>query len=75
MAFSSQDMLRVQAYLQKKLGNSALSLRKRDQANDSAEVLLDGEYIGVIYKDEEDKDDVSYDFNMAILDMDLPKSA
>lgn len=75
MAFTSQDMLRVQSYLQKKLGNAALSLRKREQANDSAEVLLDGEYIGVVYKDEEDKDDVSYDFNMAILDIDLPRAA
>lgn len=75
MAFSSQDLLRVQAYLQKKLSNPALSLRKREQTTDSAEVLLDGEYIGVVYKDEEDKDDVSYDFNMAILDIDLPQAA
>ncbi|HIL28120.1 MAG TPA: DUF3126 family protein, partial [Micavibrio sp.] len=41
------------------------------QTDDSVEVLLNGEFLGVIYKDDEDPSDVSYDFNMAILDMDL----
>ncbi len=67
---SSQDMSKLQAYLQKKLGNKALTLRSRGKATDSAEVLLEGEFIGTVYKDEEDGD-TSYDFNMAILDIDL----
>jgi hypothetical protein len=37
-------------------------------------VMLDGEFIGVIYRDEDDGD-ISYDFNMAILEMDLPPAA
>jgi hypothetical protein len=46
-------------------------LRARERAEDSVEVLLKGEFIGTVYKDTEDGD-ISYDFNMAILDIDLP---
>ena len=38
------------------------------------EVLLNGEFIGTIYKDEEDGE-TSYDFNMAILQMDMEAAA
>jgi hypothetical protein len=69
--FSAQDARKVQAYLQTKLGNKNLTVRARERAGDSVEVLLDGEFLGVIYKDE-DEGEVSYDFNMAILEMDLP---
>jgi hypothetical protein len=67
---SSSEMAKLQAYLQKKFANKGLSLRSRGKATDSAEVLLEGEFIGTVYKDEEDGD-TSYDFNMAILDIDL----
>ena len=67
---SSGEMTKLQVYLQKKFGNKELSLRSRGKATDSAEVLLGGEFIGTVYKDEEDGD-TSYDFNMAILDIDL----
>jgi hypothetical protein len=36
-------------------------------------VQVAGEFIGVIFKDEEDGE-VSYAFNMAILEMDLPEA-
>lgn len=67
------EIKKVQAYLQKKFGLPELSLRTRKTA-DSVEVLLNGEFIGVIYKDE-DEGEVSYDFNMAILDIDLDDAA
>ncbi len=73
MPFTSQDAQRLQIYLQRKLGNDKIALRTRSQADDSVEVLLDGEFLGVVYKDDEDGE-VSYDFNMAILDIDLPVS-
>lgn len=50
--------------------NIYLKLRKQ---GDSVEVDINGEFIGTIYKDEEDGE-TSYDFNMAILDIDLPGS-
>lgn len=67
------EIQKVQAYLQKKFGLSDLILRER-KTGDSVEVLLKGEFLGVIYRDE-DEGEVSYDFNMAILDMDINDAA
>jgi hypothetical protein len=69
MGFAKSEIDRLQSYLQRKFGQPGLSMRSR-QTNDSLEVLLNGEFIGVVYKDEEDGE-ISYDFNMAILDIDL----
>ena len=74
MNITGEEVKKLQTYLQKKFGNTGLSIRERSQAKDSVEVLLNGEFIGVIYKDAED-DDVSFDFNMAILDIDLKEAA
>jgi len=68
------EIARLQQYLQQKFGNANISLVARKEADDSVEVKLNGEFIGVIYRDEEEGD-VSYDFNMAILEMDLPPAA
>jgi len=68
---NKSEIIRLQAYLQEKFTNKKLSLAERKEAKDSVEVMLDGEFIGVIYKDD-DEGEVSYDFNMAILEMDLP---
>ena len=50
-----------------------LSVRPRPNKRDSAEVYIGDEFLGVIFRDDEDGE-VSYDFNMAILDIDLPRS-
>jgi hypothetical protein len=71
MNFSTQEASRLQTYLQTKFGNKDITLRARERAADSVEVLLAGEFIGTVYKDTEDGE-TSYDFNMAILDIDLP---
>lgn len=73
MNFERAEITKLQTYLQKKFGQSGLVLRDR-KTNDSLEVLLDGEFLGVIYKDAEDGE-ISYDFNMAILDIDLEEAA
>lgn len=70
---SPNEIQKVQLYLQKKFGQPDLILRAR-KTNDSVEVLLKGEFLGVLYKDE-DEGEVSYDFNMAILDIDLNEVA
>lgn len=69
MGFEKPETTKLEQYLQKKFGNPGLTLRARP-TSDSLEVLLNGEFIGVIYKDDEDGE-LSYDFNMAILDIDL----
>ncbi len=68
------EIARIEKYLQDKFGNKTLSLSERKQDKGSLEVLLKGEFIGTIYRDE-DEGDISYDFNMAILEMDLPPVA
>ncbi|MCB1531525.1 MAG: DUF3126 family protein [Alphaproteobacteria bacterium] len=65
------EVSRLQSYLQDKFGHNGIALKMREKANDSVEVILNGEFIGVIYKDE-DEGEISFDFNMAILEMDLP---
>lgn len=66
----NNEILQVQAYLRKKFRLDLISLHKRPNKDDSVEVMIGDEFIGVIYKDEEDGE-TSYDFNMAILDFDL----
>lgn len=65
------EVSRLQAYLQEKFSHNGIALKMREKANDSVEVILNGEFIGVIYKDDEDGE-ISYDFNMAILEEDIP---
>ena len=67
------ELARVQKYLQNKFGNQNIRLRERMQSDGSVEVYLGEEFIGVIYKDEEEGD-ISYDFNMSILEIDLPSN-
>ena len=68
------EIPRIQAFLQHKFKNEGFALKMRERATDSVEVILNGEFIGLIYKDDEDGD-TSYDFNMSILDIDLPAAA
>ena len=50
--------------------NHAISVRARMKKTDSAEVYLGEEFIGIIHVDDEDGDR-SFNFTMAILDVDL----
>ncbi len=68
------EIARLQNYLRQKFGTDRLRVKMRKETNDSVEVLLGEEFIGVIYKDE-DEGETSYDFNMAILDVDLASVA
>lgn len=74
MTFTPSETAKVQAYLKRTFGNGGISLRQRERAGDSVEVLLDGEFIGTIYKDE-DEGETSYTFTMSILDIDLQDAA
>ena len=44
---------------------------KRGAKNDMVEVFMDDEFIGTLFRDDEEGE-VSYAFNMAILEFDLP---
>ncbi|MFY9642211.1 MAG: DUF3126 family protein [Rhodomicrobium sp.] len=60
----------LEVYLRKKFDLDAIEVRKRHKKQDSVEVFVKEEFIGVIYKDDEDNE-VSYQFQMAILEDDL----
>ena len=64
------EIVKLQAYLRKSLKSPTIEVRKRAKKNDSAEVYIGNEFIGVISRDDEDGE-VSYNFDMAILEMDL----
>ena len=67
---NSSELAKVESYLRTKINNPKVVIEGRENKEDSAEVLLDGEFIGVIFKDE-DEGEISYDFHMSILEIDL----
>jgi len=64
------EVQKLQKYLRSKFNNNNFRLVSRIKAQDSLEVYLGEEFIGTLYRDEEEGE-VSYDFNMAILEIDL----
>ena len=68
------ELARVQQYLRDKFGTDRIRLQAAGRQDGSAEVSLGDEFIGVIFRDDEDGE-ISYAFNMAILEMDLPTVA
>ena len=64
------EIKKLTRYLRKTFQLQTIEVRKRPQKSDSAEVYIGEEFIGVVFRDEEDGD-LSYNFTMAILDFDL----
>jgi hypothetical protein len=62
------EIIKLQKFLQQKFGNRAIDVRPRDKKDDSVEVYLGDEFLGLIYVDDGDR---AYNFQMAILDVDL----
>lgn len=65
-----KELEQVQAYLRRTFGNPALRVVARPRKMDSAEVYLGEEFIGVLFRDDEDGE-LSFNFQMAILAEDL----
>jgi len=69
-ALNHPEIIKLQTYLQEKFNNRAIDVRPRQKQNDSVEVYVGEEFLGLIYIDDEDGDK-SYNFQMAILEEDL----
>lgn len=67
------EIWRLEKYLRNLFRLDTITIIERPKQADSVEVLVGGEFIGVIFKDEEEGE-TSYAFNMAILEMDLPEA-
>jgi hypothetical protein len=65
-----QEIRKLEAYIKRLFGNPKLRVVPRPKKDDSAEVYLGDEFIGVLFVDDED-DERSYNFQMAILATDL----
>jgi Protein of unknown function (DUF3126) len=65
-----QEVRKLDAYLKKLFGNAHIRVVPRPKKEDSAEVYVGEEFIGVLFVDDED-DERSYNFQMAILGSDL----
>lgn len=68
--FTKSEMNKVEAYLQAKFKNPTLVLKEGTGKDAPAELMLGGEFMGVVYKNE-DEGEVSYDLNISILADDL----
>ncbi|MGD8327211.1 MAG: DUF3126 family protein [Sphingomonadales bacterium] len=62
---------RLQKYLRTKFDNNRFVLKPMKTDPDALEVYLGEEFIGVVYRDDEEGE-LSYPFQMAILEEDLP---
>ena len=65
-----QDIKKIDSYLKRIFNNPQIRVVPRPKKDDSAEVYIGEEFIGVLFVDDED-DDKSYNFQMAILEEDL----
>lgn len=66
------EIWQIEKYLRNLFRLDTITVVERPRQPDSVEVHVNGEFIGVIFKDEEEGE-TSYAFNMAILEMDLPE--
>jgi hypothetical protein len=65
-----QEIRKLENYIRRLFGNTRLRVVPRPKKDDSAEVYVGDEFIGVLFVDDED-DERSYNFQMAILGTDL----
>lgn len=68
------DIARVQAYLRRTFSNDRIAIDVPRKANAPVEVRIGDEFIGVLYRDE-DEGEVSWSLTISILDMDLPPAS
>jgi Protein of unknown function (DUF3126) len=64
------EIIKLENYLRKLFDLQTIEVRQRPNKDDSAEVYIGDEFIGIMFRDDDDGD-MSYQFQMAILDFDL----
>ena len=61
---------KIESFFKKKFNNKKIKIEGRTNKDDSAEVLIEDEFIGVVFEDNEDGE-TCFQFNMTILNEDL----
>ena len=64
------EIRKIEGYMRRLFENQKIRVVPRPKKQDSAEIYIGEEFIGVLFVDDED-DDKSYNFQMAILETDL----
>ncbi len=67
---NSDEITKLENYLRKTFQLPSIEVRQRPNKDDSAEVYIGDEFVGIMFRDDDDGD-LSYQFQMAILDFDL----
>lgn len=65
-----EELRKLDAYFKKLFKNNRISVKARPRLEDSAEVYIGDEFIGILTRDDDDED-LSYNFSMAVLEFDL----
>ena len=65
-----EEINKLEVFFRRKFQLPTIEVRQRPRKDDSAELYIGDEFMGVLYRDDEDGE-VSYNFSMAILDIDL----
>jgi hypothetical protein len=71
---TANEIARVQSYLRRVLSNELIAITPPVRAGAPVEVSVAGEFIGVLYRDD-DEGEVSFSLNISILEEDLPPVA
>ena len=62
------EIKKLDAFFKRAFKSPTMQVKARPRKEDSAEVYVGEEFLGLVYKDEEEGD---YNFSMAILEIDL----
>ena len=61
---------KIESFFKQKFNNKKIKIEGRANKDDSADVLIEDEFIGVVFEDKEDGE-TCFQFNMTILTEDL----
>lgn len=64
------EVKKIESYLRSRFGNQDIALIHRPQTSDSVEFEIDGETLGIVYRDDEDGD-ICYHVQLTVLAEDL----
>jgi len=70
---NASDAAKILRYLRQRFGNHKLTIARRETKEDSAELMLEDEFIGVIFRDDEDGE-TCYHVQISILQEDLDEA-
>jgi hypothetical protein len=67
-ALKPDEIRKLDAFFKRTFKNPDMQVKARPRKTESAEVYVGADFLGIVFKDEDDGD---YNFSMAILDIDL----